>query len=97
MIGAMMMAIHIPPSLTSATLSSLRTRSTLIYMDSVTIVLPLDDFGAMYALAKIGGMGRLAWALQAYPGWAAIQSPVLDRISVFVLGSRRVIFEKFDI
>ena len=87
-----MVVINILPSLASAVLWSLRTRSTLIYMDSVTIVLPLDDFGAMYALAKIGGIGRLAWARQAYPGWAAVQSPVLDRISVFSVGSRRVIF-----
>ena len=61
-----------------------RSGPPLIYMDSVTLVLPLADFGALYALARIGGQEKLAEARRAYPGWAAVQSSVLDRVSVFI-------------
>ena len=50
----------------------------------VTIDLPLADFGALYALAVIGGPSALENARQAiYPDWKALQSPALDRILEF--------------
>ena len=61
-----------------------RSGPALIYMDSVTLVLPLADFGALHALARVGGLEKLAQAQRAYPGWAAVQSSVLDRVSVFI-------------
>ncbi len=52
-------------------------------MDSMTIVLPVESFLPLYALAWAGGLPKLAAAREAYPGWAAIQDLVLDNIAVF--------------
>ena len=54
-----------------------------IALDRVTVMLPVSDFGALYALASVGGLGGLVAGRAAFPVWKDLQSPVLDRILVF--------------
>ena len=34
--------------------------TTIIYLENVTMILPLSDFDALYALAFVGGPGNLS-------------------------------------
>lgn len=55
-------------------------------MDSVTIVLPLQGFGPLYALAKAGGPKGLADARRvATLPWKALLDPSLDGFTDFTV------------
>ena len=62
-----------------------RGQRNYLYLEQVTVVLPVSDFASLFALATVGGPQGLALARRMYPEWKEVQGPqsILDQIGVF--------------